>query len=145
MSGCTFGNAFALSSLVIVSESGKLLRAVTALPSLKASREIFMLPPADIHGSCHRHQEKSAGQSLRKGGEVLISLGKMVPPARFQRATFRLGVGFTRFCFQQLRKSLTNMHVHALHSAWCAQFVKNCGTTAGHCGTNLDQAYPYSR
>ena len=26
-------------------------------------------------------------------GEVLISLGKLVPPARFQRATFRLGGG----------------------------------------------------
>ena len=34
-----------------------------------------------------------AGQTAFEGGEVLISLGKMVPPARFQRATFRLGGG----------------------------------------------------
>jgi hypothetical protein len=33
---CTLGNAFALSSLVVVSESGKVLRALTALPSLNA-------------------------------------------------------------------------------------------------------------
>ena len=36
MSGCTLGNAFALSSLVAVSESGDVLRASTALPSLNA-------------------------------------------------------------------------------------------------------------
>ena len=33
-----------------------------------------------------------AGQIAFEGGEVLISSGKLVPPARFQRATFRLGV-----------------------------------------------------
>ena len=41
MSGCTLGNAFALSSLVIVSESGNVLRALTALLSLNAGREIL--------------------------------------------------------------------------------------------------------
>jgi hypothetical protein len=34
-----------------------------------------------------------AGQTAFEGGEGLISLGKLVPPARFQRATFRLGGG----------------------------------------------------
>ena len=56
-----------------------------------------MWPPVRIHGSCHRLQEKFAeqiaGQTAFEGREVLISLGKMVPPARFQRATFRLGGG----------------------------------------------------
>lgn len=41
MSGRTFGNTFALSGLVVVSESGKIFRALTALPSLNAGREIF--------------------------------------------------------------------------------------------------------
>ena len=34
-----------------------------------------------------------AGQTAFDEGEMLISLGKLVPPARFQRATFRLGGG----------------------------------------------------
>ena len=37
----TFGNAFALPSLVVVSESSNVLRALTALLSLNAGREIF--------------------------------------------------------------------------------------------------------
>jgi hypothetical protein len=58
--------------------------------------KIFMLCPARIHGSCHRLQKKLrqiAGQSVQRESEVPISLGKLVPPARFQRATFRLGGG----------------------------------------------------
>jgi len=58
MSGCTPGKPFALSSLVVVSESGDVLRAGTALPSLNAGRVIFMLSPVRIHGSCQRLQEK---------------------------------------------------------------------------------------
>jgi len=38
-------DSFALSSLVVVSESGDVLRAGTALPSLNAGRVIFMLSP----------------------------------------------------------------------------------------------------
>src|SRR4051794_29954326 len=58
--------------------------------------KFFMLPPARIHGSCHRLQKiagQIAGQTAFEGGEVAISLAKLVPPARFQRATFRLGGG----------------------------------------------------
>src|SRR5689334_3650615 len=97
MSGGTLGNAFALSSLVVVSESGDVLGASTALPSLNAGRVILHV----VSGTYSRLVPKTprkiagqiAGQSLQKGGEVLISLGKLVPPARFQRATFRLGGG----------------------------------------------------
>jgi hypothetical protein len=58
--------------------------------------KFFMSPPARIHGSCHRLQKKLrqiAGRTAFEGREVLISSGKLVPPARFQRATFRLGGG----------------------------------------------------
>ena len=37
--------------------------------------------------------EKLRDKSLQKEGEVPNSVGKLVPPARFQRATFRLGGG----------------------------------------------------
>ena len=58
MSGCTPGKPFALSSLVVVSESGDVLRAGTALPSLMLLEKFFMLPPVRIHGSCHKVHEK---------------------------------------------------------------------------------------
>mgnify|MGYP006171979585 CR=1 FL=1 len=93
MSGCTLGNAFALSSLVIVSESGDVLGARTALLSLNAGREIFHVASGTYSRLVPQTPEKIAGQTAFEGGEVLISLGQMVPPARFQRATFRLGGG----------------------------------------------------
>ena len=65
-------------------------------------KKFFMLSPARIHGSCHRLQKKFAGQIAFE--EVLISLRKMVPRARFQRAAFRLGVGFTNFLFSTVTK-----------------------------------------
>ena len=52
-----------------------------------------MLPPACIHGSRHRPQKKLRDKLRFEGGEGLISLRELVPPARFQRATFRLGGG----------------------------------------------------
>ena len=84
MSGLTLGNAFALSGLVIVSESGDVLRARTALPSLNATREIFhvasgtysrLVPqtPGKIAGQI-------AGQTAFEGGEVLIFLKKTGAP-----------------------------------------------------------------
>ena len=42
-------------------------------------------------------------------------VGKLVRPARFQRATFRLGVGFTSLSFLTVTKSLTKTRVHTLH------------------------------
>ena len=62
MSGCTFGNAFALSSLVIVSESGEVLRALTALPSLNAGREIFHVASGTYSRLVPQTPEKIAGQ-----------------------------------------------------------------------------------
>ena len=38
-------------------------------------------------------RDKLPGQKPAKEGEVPNSVGKLVPPARFQRATFRLGGG----------------------------------------------------
>jgi hypothetical protein len=51
MRGYTFGNAFALSNLVIVSESGNVLPALTALLSLNAGREIFKPGERDCAGT----------------------------------------------------------------------------------------------
>ena len=97
MSGSTFGNPFALFSLVIVSESGEVLRALTALPSLNAGREIFHVASGTYSRLVPQTPEEIAGQiagqTAFERGRVLILLGKLVPPARFQRATFRLGGG----------------------------------------------------
>jgi len=68
VSGCTLGNAFALSGLVIVSEHGKLLRALTALPSLNASREIFHVASGTYSRFVPQTPGKFAGQSLQKRG-----------------------------------------------------------------------------
>ena len=97
MSGCTHGSAFALSSLVVLSESGDVLGASTALPSLNAGREIFHVASGTYSRLVPKTPEKIAGQiagqTAFEGRQVPISLGKLVPAARFQRATFRLGGG----------------------------------------------------
>ena len=48
-------------------------------------------------------------------GHILIAR-KVVPPARFQRATFRLGVGFTSVLFSTVTKKLNKNAVHTLHT-----------------------------
>ena len=62
MSGCTFGNAFARSSLVIVSESGNVLRALTALLSLNAGRENFHVASGTYSRLVPQTPGKIAGQ-----------------------------------------------------------------------------------
>ena len=85
------------SGLVVVTESGNVLRALTALLSLNAGREIFHVASGTYSRLVPQTPEKIAGQIAGQtafdGGEVPISLGKLVRPARFQRATFRLGGG----------------------------------------------------
>ena len=49
-----------------------------------------------------RHGDLSDGEKAR----FLIPLGKLVPPARFQRATSRSGVGFTNLLFSTVTKKL---------------------------------------
>ena len=49
-----------------------------------------MLSPVRSYGSCQRLQEELRDKACKKGARV-NSLGKVVPPARFQRATSRLG------------------------------------------------------
>jgi hypothetical protein len=51
-----------------------------------------MLPP-HVFTAGATDSRRIAGQTAFEEGEMLISLGKLVPPARFQRATFRLGGG----------------------------------------------------
>jgi hypothetical protein len=60
-------DSFALSSLVVVSESGDVLRSGTALPSLNAGREIFTLSSGRIQGSCHRLQENLRDKACGEG------------------------------------------------------------------------------
>src|SRR5215204_1045427 len=71
--------------------------ALATLIALNATREnFFMLPPPRIHGSCHRlqkNEDKLRGKAGNEEARLLFSFGKLVPPARFQRATFRLGGG----------------------------------------------------
>lgn len=62
MSGCTLGNAFALSSLVVISESSDVLRAGTALSSLNAGREIFHVASGTYSWLVPQTPEKIAGQ-----------------------------------------------------------------------------------
>jgi hypothetical protein len=69
-----------------------------------------MWPPARNHGSCHRLQKKLRDKACKKGVRVLISLGKLVPPARFQRATLRLEVGFTSRLFSTVTKKWVSRH-----------------------------------
>src|SRR5215813_10959710 len=94
-SGCTLGNAFALSSLVVISESSDVLCAATAVPSLNAARVIFHVASGTYSRLVPQTPRKIAGQiagqSVPGRARFLISLGKVVPPARFQRATSRLG------------------------------------------------------
>lgn len=62
MSGCTLGNAFALSSLVVISESSDVLRAGTALSSLNAGREILHVGFGAYSRLVPQTPEKFAGQ-----------------------------------------------------------------------------------
>ena len=84
-------DSFALSSLVVVSESGDVLRSGTALPSLNAGREIFHVASSTYSRLVPQTPGKIAGQNVQGKTKFLISFGKLVPPARFQRATSRLG------------------------------------------------------
>src|ERR1051326_1194465 len=74
MSGCTFGNAFALSSLVVISESGDVLRASTALPSLNAGRVIFHVVSGTVFTARAIDSKKNCGTNCgtkpAKEGEV---------------------------------------------------------------------------
>ena len=76
-------NAFALSSVVIVSESGEVLRALTALSSLNAGREIFHVASGTYSRLVPQTPEKIAGQIAGQTAfdvdEVLISLGNWCP------------------------------------------------------------------
>ena len=65
MSGCTLGNTFALSSLVVVSESGDVLGASTALPSLNPDREIFHVASGTYSRLVPQTPGKIAGQSVQ--------------------------------------------------------------------------------
>src|ERR1051325_1456331 len=82
MSGCTFGNAFALSSLVIVSESGVVLCSLTALPSLNAGREIFHVVSGTYSRLVPQTPEKNCGTNCgtkpamrRRGANFLREFG----------------------------------------------------------------------
>ena len=55
-------NAFARSSLVVVSESSNVLSARTALPSLNAGREIFHVASGTYSRLVPQTPEKIAGQ-----------------------------------------------------------------------------------
>ena len=61
------------------------------LPSLNAGREIFHVAFGTYSRVVPQTRRKIAGQSLQRKSRFPISLGKLVPPARFQRATSRLG------------------------------------------------------
>ena len=67
------------------------------LESTKASQrkqiECFLLDGSRLVPQTPKIAGQIAGQTGFEGGEVPISLGKLVRPARFQRATFRLGGG----------------------------------------------------
>jgi hypothetical protein len=63
MSGGTLGNALTLSCLVVVSESGAVLRALTALLSLNAGREIFHVASGTYSRLVPQTPEKFAGQT----------------------------------------------------------------------------------
>ena len=80
MSGCTLGNAFPLSSLGIVSQSGNVLRALTALLSLKAGREIFHGASVTYSRLVPQTPGKIAGQIAFEGGEVSNFLRKNGAP-----------------------------------------------------------------
>src|SRR5688572_23500886 len=89
-------------------------------PSLNAGREIFMLSPARIHGSCHRLQKKlrdKLGQTTFEGGEVLILLGKWCARRDSNARPSAEDSDSRASCFQQLRKSLKN---DCSYVAYCA-------------------------
>ena len=55
-------DSFALSSLVVVSESGKVFGALTALPALNACREIFHVASGTYSRLVPQTPRKFAGQ-----------------------------------------------------------------------------------
>src|SRR4051794_27536894 len=80
--------------------------------------------------------KKNCGTKPSKRRRGSNFLRKVVPPARFQRATSRLGVGFTSLLFSTVTKKLNkNACAYVAYCACSAQFVKNCGTTAGQTWT----------
>src|SRR5689334_5705088 len=84
MSGCTLGNAFALSSLVVVSESCDVLRASTALSSLNAGRVILHVVSGTYSRLVPKTPRKICGTNCgtkpAKEGEVPHFLRKIGAP-----------------------------------------------------------------
>ena len=70
----SLGNAFALSSFVVVSESSDVLGAGTALSSLNAGREIFHVASGTnsqlVPQTPRKIAGQIAGQTAFEGGEV---------------------------------------------------------------------------
>jgi hypothetical protein len=91
MSGCTLGDAFALSSLVVISESGDVLRAGYRASVVECWSTNFSCCLRYVFTARATDSKKNCGTKRAREGKAFNFLGKMVPPARFQRATSRLG------------------------------------------------------